>query len=121
MGVEVGVLIDIPGMKRAPGKIPADVHGIADEIEFHVPFALLAEPFQVPRVVDALDIAGGCRDRVIAGDMLRQPVDDPEEPVLVLDMPLAVVLLEDRAGDSRIVHQVPRDYKTVYDIPHPLF
>jgi hypothetical protein len=85
-----------------------DIHGIADEIIVHVPLALLAEPFQVPRVVDALDIPGGCRDRIMAGDLLRQPVDDTEEPVLALDMPLAVVLLEDRAGDCGIVHQVPR-------------
>jgi hypothetical protein len=108
MGVDVGVLIDIPGMKRALGKMAPDIYGIADEIIVHVPLALLAEPFQVPRVVDAFDIAGGCRDRIVAGNLIRQPVDDTEEPVLALDMPLTVVLLEDRAGDCRIVHLAPR-------------
>jgi hypothetical protein len=55
-------------------------------------------------VVDALDIARCGRDGMVAGDMLRQPVHDAEEPVLALDMPLLVMLFEDRAGYRGIFH-----------------
>jgi hypothetical protein len=98
-------------MKRALGEISANVHRITDKIKLHIPFALLAEPFQVPRVVDAFDIAWSGRDGIAAGDMLRQVVDDAKEPVLALDMPLFVMLFEDRAGDSGIFHLVPREQR----------
>ena len=47
VGIDIGIFIDIPAEKRALGKISANVHRITDEIILRVPFALLAEPFQV--------------------------------------------------------------------------
>jgi len=61
--------------------------------------------------VDALDIPRGSGDRFVAGNLRGQLLHDAEKAVPALHMSLAVVLPEDRSGDDRILHLIPRKHR----------